>query len=294
MFITRFFKRCGLDCVHTGGTRRIWAADQLRALNQPIGHSADLPSHDLIRVLVELLDAEDFEKQTKDREAALAVLNNTLKRDGLTVFFDQGEAHVRSNGSGASSANLKKLSRPLSGEELLQREQVSNFLDSASEDEFIEELLVPLFQRLGFHRVSAPGHKEKALEFGKDLWMKFQLPTNHWLYFCAQVKKDKLDAKGSSGSTNAATVLNQIRMAVEHPIFDPDIGRKVLVDHVFVISAGEITRAAQAWLIAQMDNSQRRQIIFMDRSEFLDHSARILIDLRIKTRSLDTTPDIRF
>jgi len=34
------------------------------------------------------------------------------------------------------------------------------------------------------------------LEFGKDLWMKHQLPTGHRLYFCAQVKRAKIDAEG--------------------------------------------------------------------------------------------------
>jgi hypothetical protein len=61
-------------------------------------------------------------------------------------------------------------------------------LETASEDEFTEKVLVPLFQRLGFHRVSPTGHAEKALEFGKDLWMKYQLPTSHWIYFCADKK----------------------------------------------------------------------------------------------------------
>jgi len=37
--------------------------------------------------------------------------------------------------------------------------------------------------------------------------MKFQLPTGHWLYFGAQVKRGKLDAKGGSGDNNTATVL---------------------------------------------------------------------------------------
>jgi hypothetical protein len=48
--------------------------------------------------------------------------------------------------------------------------------------------LVPLFQRLCFYRVSAAGHTEKMLEFGKDLWMKDQLPTSHWLYFSFKLK----------------------------------------------------------------------------------------------------------
>ena len=119
---------------------------------------------------------------------------------------------------------------------------------TASEDEFTERVLVPLFQRLGFHRVSAAGHTEKTLEYGKDLWMKYHLPTGHWIYFCAQVKKDKIDSTGSSGGKNVSTVLTQARMAIDHPIFDPETNRKVLIDHIFIISAGQITRAAREWL----------------------------------------------
>ena len=70
-------------------------------------------------------------------------------------------------------------------------------------------------------------------------------------------------------------------MAIDHPIFDPDINRKVLLDHLLVISAGEITKQAKAWLVERLDSGQRRHIIFMDRAEFLDHAARILLDLQI-------------
>jgi hypothetical protein len=111
--------------------------------------------------------------------------------------------------------------------------------------------------------------------------MKYQLPTGHWIYFCAQVKKDKIDSAGSSGSDNVSTVLTQARMAIDHPIFDPDTNREMLLDHIFIISAGEITRAAKAWIAGKLDKEQRRHFIFMDRSELLDHSARILLDLRI-------------
>ena len=159
---------------------------------------------------------------------------------------------------------------PLSHEEIVQRQKLANFLDTASEDDFTEKAIVPLFQRLGFPRVSPSGHTEKTLEFGKDLWMKYQLPTSHWIYFCAQVKKDKIDASGTGGNSNVATVLTQARMAIDHPIFDPEANRKVLLDHLFLISAGEITQAARMWLVEQLDAGQRRHIIFMDRDEFLD------------------------
>jgi hypothetical protein len=39
--------------------------------------------------------------------------------------------------------------RPLSQEEIRQRQKLASFLSSTSEDEFIERVLLPLFQRMG-------------------------------------------------------------------------------------------------------------------------------------------------
>jgi hypothetical protein len=80
-------------------------------------------------------------------------------------------------------------------------------------------------------------------------------------------------------------------MAIDHPIFDPEANRKVLLDHLFLISAGEITKAARAWLIEQLDSGQRRHIIIMDRDEFLDQSARILIDLCVDEPATEITDE---
>lgn len=57
---------------------------------------------------------------------------------------------------------------------------------------------MPIFRQLGFVRVKAAGHRERGLEYGKDLWMKYQLPTGHWIYFGAQVKKERIEAAGSA------------------------------------------------------------------------------------------------
>jgi len=59
----------------------------------------------------------------------------------------------------------------------------------------------------------------------------------------------------------------------------------VAISHLFIISAGEITKAAKHWLAEQLDASQRRQIIFMGRDELLDHAARITFDLEIEESS---------
>jgi hypothetical protein len=76
-----------------------------------------------------------------------------------------------------------------------RREQLAVYLENASEDELIGQVLLPLFRQLGFHRVTAAGHKDKALEYGKDVWMKYKLPTQHVLYFGLQAKRDKLDTR---------------------------------------------------------------------------------------------------
>ena len=291
-FITKFFDRCGFPFVHDGSTRKWWALERLKELNCTYSQSVDLPSDDILRILYELFDPDDFDRAGLSRDDALNALNKVLGKQNLAAYFSaDGGLYVRNIGTGQSVASAAPDQRPLSAEEIIQRRQVAEFLETASEDDFTGKLLVPLFQRMGFRRVSVSGHKEKVLEYGKDLWMKFQLPTGHWLYFGTQIKRGKMDAKGGGGDSNTATVLDQVRMAIGHPIFDPDTGRKVLVDHVFVISAGEITRAARNWLVGQLDMSQRRQIIFMDRDEFLDHSARILLDLKSQFVFEHTTDD---
>jgi len=75
--------------------------------------------------------------------------------------------------------------------EIKQKDALAAFLDRASEDQITELLLMPLFLQLGFERVSVTGHKDKRLEFGTDLWMKFTLPTHHALSSAAKSRKAK-------------------------------------------------------------------------------------------------------
>ena len=120
--------------------------------------------------------------------------------------------------------------------------------------------------------MTVAGHKDKSLEYGKDVWMKFTLPTQHVLYFGIQAKKGKLDAAGVSASANAnvAEIHNQVSMMLGHEIFDPEIGKRVLVDHAFIIAGGEITKAARNWLGNKLDATKRSQVMFMDRDDILN------------------------
>jgi hypothetical protein len=177
----------GCRFVHDGSTRLRWAYDRLVELNLGASQSADLPSDDLCRLISELFDQDDVERYNErrsnqgdtnpgnaaDMQLALAAFNKLVQRTGLIAYLDEsGRCYLRSTGTGMSSASLSQQTRPPSQEEIVQRQKVADFLDIASEDDFTERVLVPLFQRLGFHRVSPGGHTEKSFEFGKDLWMK--------------------------------------------------------------------------------------------------------------------------
>jgi len=213
--------------------------------------------------------------ETPERKGALELLNATLVREGFEAFYAPDKKcylrHLPTNTVAIASPNPH---RPFSSSEIRKREQLNAYLDSASEDKIIKEVLLPLFRQLGFHRVTSAGHKDKSLEYGKDLWMKFTLPTLHVLYFGLQVKKGKLDASGVSTATNAnvAEIHNQVTMMLGHEIFDPEIGKRVLVDHAFIIAGGEITKTARNWLGNKLDATKRSQVMFMDRDDILNLS----------------------
>lgn len=278
--LTEFFRNCDLEYIHQGETRKWWVEEVLKELNKAPSSSPHLPPDNIIRVVQELLDPLDFQRAELDQDAALEDLNTVFSRDGLEVYLDGSRrAHVRNRDTEATSANLKIQSRPLTDEELRRRAQAEGFLENASEDEIIEELLVPLFRQLNFLRVSPTGHRDRSLEFGKDLWMKYQLPTGHYIYFGAQVKREKIDAAASDLTKNISAIIAQAEMMLDSPVFDPENNRKHLLDHIFIISGGEITKQAKQLIGQNLDQEARRHLIFMDREELLD--LLILTSIRI-------------
>lgn len=240
-------------------------------LAQP--HSGtNVPPDAFVRIIRNVLDKGEAQEGDEDRSKALAALNIILASEGWEAFYDEhgiGQLrHIATN----TIAEMANPHRPLTPAELERKDQLTVYLNKCSEDELIEEVLLPLFRQLGFHRVTAAGHKDKALEYGKDVWMKFTLPTLHVLYFGIQAKKGKLDSAGMSegGSNNISEILNQITMMLGHEIFDPEVNQRKLVDHAFIVTCGEITKQAKNWLGERLDATKRSQIMFMDRDDILN------------------------
>lgn len=271
-YITQFFEECDLDFVHDGSTRWAWTTDRLaELLQEPQPKAYALPER-FVHVLRTLMIKEDASDDDPDRSRALEELNKPLGREGYEAFYGEDNLlYVRHIGTKTLSVAINP-HRPFTPQEIQRREKLIEYLESCSEDELIEEVLLPLFRQLGFHRITAAGHKDKALEYGKDVWMRYALPTQHVLYFGIQAKKGKLDASGASKASNVniADIHNQVLMMLGHEIFDSETSKKVLVDHAFIIAGGEITKQARNWIGGKLDSSKRSQIMFMDREDILN------------------------
>jgi hypothetical protein len=272
-YITEFFSELGTDDVHDGTTRHRWVADVLeRMLSEPHDGPAH-PPEIFCRLIDQLMSPADALNEGPARPRAMALLNDILGREGFEAFYgDDRHCYVRHTGSGTVTVLAPNPHRPFTAAEVERRELLAAYLDTCSEDDLIEEVLLPLFRQLGYHRITAAGHKDKALEYGKDVWMRFTLPTQHVLYFGIQAKKGKLDSSGQTktGNANVAEILNQALMMLAHEIFDPETNRRVLVDHAFIVAGGEITKQARNWLGNALDASKRSQIMFMDRDDILN------------------------
>ncbi|MCK9744973.1 hypothetical protein [Pseudomonas syringae] len=271
--LTRFFKDADTDLVHDGGTRRFWVANALEKLLDYPSTNAQMPPDPMLRVIRLLMDVEDAHNEKAPRLLALKALNGAIKREGFEAFYgDDDQCYVRHVGSGTVASESASPHRPLTAAETEKKNRLINYLDQCSEDDLIEHVLLPLFRQLGFARITSAGHKDKALEYGKDIWMKFVLPTQHVLYFGIQVKKGKLDSSGviKGSQANVAEIHNQVLMMLGHEIFDSELSRRVLVDHAFIVAGGEITKAARNWIGNKLDQSKRSQILFMDREDIVN------------------------
>ena len=145
----------------------------------------------------------------------------------------------------------------------ISKEQLITFLQKASEDDFTNILLIPLLRHIGFKTAEAKGHRDKTLEFGQDVQrMKIQLPTGHWLYFSAQVKKGDIKAGTETQEHNVEKVLNQTQMQLEWEMPDPETNQNIKPDHILLIVSGDITEAAKQYIFRHSLYQRKRVLLW--------------------------------
>ena len=292
MYISQFFEELDTEYRHDGSTRNRWVAS---VIEQMLAAPHDGPTHPpevFCRLIDQLMDQSEAENEGPDRPNALRQLNEVLAREGFEAFYGEDRhCYLRHIGSQTVTLLAANPHRPLTPAETRRRADLAAYLDQCSEDELIEEVLLPLFRQLGFHRITAAGHKDKALEYGKDVWMRYTLPTQHMLYFGIQAKRGKIDASGvtRSGNANVAELHHQALMMLAHEVFDPETNKRVLVDHAFIVAGGEITKAARNWLGNALDAARRSQIMFIDRDDILN--LYVVTNLPLPAGALPAAPD---
>ncbi len=197
-YITEFFQELDTEWTHDSSfTRHRWVADVLEAMLAEPHDGPARPPDIFCRVIDHLMSPSEAMNEGADRPNALRQLNDVLTREGFEAFYaEDRHCYLRHLGSSTVSLLQANPHRPFTAAETKRRQELAAYLGTCSEDELIEEVLLPLFRQLGFHRVTAAGHKDKALEYGKDIWMRYTLPTQHYLYFGLQAKKGKIDASG--------------------------------------------------------------------------------------------------
>src|SRR6266446_5570654 len=148
-YLTEFFRDCDTDYEHDGSTRNYWVAETLRKILLEPQPSAHTPPDTFSRVIRALMDQGDALNEGNERPGALALLNAALTREGFEVFYAPDKQcylrHITTNTVATPSANPH---RPFSASEIKRREQLLAYLDSASEDDLIQEVLLPLFRQL--------------------------------------------------------------------------------------------------------------------------------------------------
>src|SRR5688572_3563886 len=175
-YITQFFQECDMDFVHDGSTRWAWTANVLSELLQDPQPAANTLPERFVHVLRVLMQKADAKENDPDRSKALEFLNKPLSREGYEAFYGEDERfHIRHIGTKTVSIAANP-HRPFTPKEIEKRERLIAYLDKCSEDDLIRSVLLPLFRQLGFYRITSSGHKDKALEYGKDIWMRFVLP----------------------------------------------------------------------------------------------------------------------
>lgn len=129
-YLTEFFQDCDTDYEHDGSTRNYWVAETLRKILAEPQLNANTPPETFSRVIRTLMDQGDAQKEGAGREAALALLNSALTREGFEAFYAADKQcylrHIATNTLATASPNPH---RPFSAAELKRREQLITYLD---------------------------------------------------------------------------------------------------------------------------------------------------------------------
>src|SRR5262245_4307150 len=134
-YLSRFFEDADTEYRHDGSTRAWWVANTLDEILKRPWRDGNTPPDAFLCVIATLMDQADAQNEGSDRPGAMARLNGVLAREGFEAFYgDDRRCYLRNTATRTVLGAAANPHRPMSTEEIKRRDQLSAYLDRASED----------------------------------------------------------------------------------------------------------------------------------------------------------------
>ena len=167
---------------------------------------------------------------------------------------------------------------------LLKAEDLKIYIQTCDEDSLTENVVLPLFETMGYKNIRIKGHKDKLLEYGQDIRiMEYELPTANTLFFVAQIKTGNINAGIKNISKNIERIIIQLCMALNTKLMDVDIHEEMYPNHGYFICSGNINEHALNYLRGHPYIRERKiYILDINRILALYENHGLTIDAQIK------------
>lgn len=134
-------------------------------------------------------------------------------------------------------------------------------IESFSEDQFIDHLLVPLLTRMGFQRVRKV-HFHGRNEFGSDILpFRYCTPLGTFEYYAVQAKAVRIHGT-SAVSGNAGELISQAIQALSVSFIDDIDNERKSLDKFVIASTKAITPDARQVIESAVEG--KRRLVFLD------------------------------
>jgi hypothetical protein len=160
---------------------------------------------------------------------------------------------------------------------------VRTFVDElsgvGSENDFIYNILKPLFDAMGYEGVTCLHHTGRH-EYGKDIVFYERDKLGGFTYYAVVACISKIHATSSRAKTRDSghyqKIIDQVEKCFSMPYEDYNLKGEFYIDKVIVACAGIITEEAMK-LFREWENRKRRRLIFLNAESIAGHKLRLHI-----------------
>ena len=146
-----------------------------------------------------------------------------------------------------------------------------------NEDEFIQNILVPIFEFLTFEGLTVL-HHSGALEHGKDIVFYQRDLLGSFIFYSVVACNQRIHTNSSktSDSGHYSKIIDQVSKCYYEPWREDNLKRDAYIDKVIVATPSTITNAAMTYF-RRWEEKERRHLVFLDGESL----AGFLIQLRL-------------